>query len=199
MIQPTRLILAVTLAACAAGGSGRQATAAPSSETKLIGGPLVFRVTGSQRLPVKYTERRYRYVFVWKLDRDLHVRVHDHDRADSPFGTYIVLHKIHISGDGAPFRIMAPAGCLASYVGTDSSYSQTKLLNGVPTGQKLSVRLQPTNQTDPSGPAMLGKVYVVSATMRKTDVLFGEPEARRQLARIGCDLHGHRLIPPNSS
>lgn len=187
-----RLTALCLTAAAAVGHFVLWPAAAPSgpAPTRLVHGPVVFRVTGYQHLdPETTNEASYRYLVIFKLNRDPYTRLNDEDRArgiDSPRGNYSMLDgRINLADVPSPPHEFDGRNCFFSDVSADARPSQLRALNRIPTGMRVKVRLQPLTPSSDGRPR-LGKVYVVRATIRKTNVFLRQPNARSALKRIGC-------------
>lgn len=164
---------------------------APSTPTatRLLHGPLVFRVTGTEQLDEETSNAaNIRYLVIFKLNRDPRMRLSDDDLArgiDSSRGNYSLLGGlVNIADDVQPSQF-GGRSCFYSAVTSDAFPAQLRALNRIPTGRRLNVRLQPLTPS-PDGRPTLGKVYVVRATLRRANVYLRQRGAQRALARIGC-------------
>lgn len=188
-----KLVVLGALVVAATAGIASPPSTAPANvtPTRLVHGPVVFRVTG--HADPDTVEGRYRYEIVFKLNRDPRTKVTDEDLArgiDGPRGNYSMLNHRIVVGDECclPEKFRNVRNCFFTYVGTDYFPSRLRLLDRIRVGQRLNVRIQPLTPST-TGRAKLGKRYDVRATMRLADVKLRSSSARRALRRIGC-LHG---------
>ncbi|HEX4344337.1 MAG TPA: hypothetical protein VHZ31_02130 [Solirubrobacteraceae bacterium] len=190
-------------------GAGRTPPDPPSSvPTRLVGGPLVFRVRGARRGTPGNDEPRLRYVFVYRLNRpQLRLRRDPRDpQAPTPLpaGARTILGNVSLAGYA--YRYDDDAGefdpeqgpdhddCFYGEVRMDAP-SVMRLLDRIPDGHRVRVRIRPLTPR-PGGGARLGATYLRHPRML---AMRAEPDdahllydqvasagALRALAGIGC-------------
>jgi len=159
-----------------------ETTAASASATHLVRGPAVVRID-RRGVDSDSPESEYRYVVVFKLNRDTRRRITDDDPnrgIDGERGNYSINGFGLANETGAPGKFRDQTNCFFSYV--DAPWRR---LDRVRLGRRVEVRLQPLTP-DSSGRPTLGKRYVVRRTLRLSDPKFRSHAARSALERIGC-------------
>lgn len=163
-----------------ASGTAANASTAP---TRLVHGPVVFRIDRAGVDP-DAPESEYRYVVVWKLNRDPRMgRITDADLRrgiDGERGNYSINGFGLANEIGAPERFRTTKTCFFSYVDVP-----WRRLDRVRVGRRVEVRLRPLTP-DPSGKPTLGRLYVVRSTLRRSNPKLQTHAARAALRRIGC-------------
>lgn len=156
-------------------GSGRERAA------KLVGGPVLFRLTGYEHVPLGSRRKDWRYLMVFRLDRNPAARrPTDLDPGFSRYGNYFLVGA-HLSFDDIFER--DSYNCF-SFVAIRYDRWQEPL-DRLKVGRRTKVTLRPL-APNPDGSVRLGKSYVTRPTLRRADVRLEGAEARRELKRIGC-------------
>jgi len=161
-----------------AAGAGARAADTP---TRLVHGPAVFRIDLTGVDP-DTPEAEYRYVVVWKLNRDPRIRITDDDLKrgiDSERGNYSI-NGFGLAVETSPRRFRKTRTCFFSYV--DAPWRR---LDRVRAGRRVEVRLRPLTP-DASDRPTLGRLYVRRSVLRRSDPKLRSADARRTLRRIGC-------------
>lgn len=177
--------------------------------TRLVGGPLVFRVSGG-RVPNPYNDTpRLRYVLIYRLNRPrLRLPKNPHDREGPtplPAGARTSLGNISLADlqfyydycwcfSSNPESGADQDNCFISEVRGDVP-ATVRLLDEIPLGGRVRVRIRPLTPK-PGGGARLGPAYLrhprllpMRAKRDDAHLLYDQvasPGALRQLHRIGC-------------
>lgn len=159
------------------------ASRAGEAPTRLVHGPAVFRIDRTGVDP-DAPESEYRYVVVWKLNRDpRRGRITDADLRrgiDGERGNYSINGFGLADETGLPFRFRTTKTCFFTYVNVP-----WRRLDRVRVGRRVEVRLRPLTP-DPSGKPTLGRLFVVQSTLRRSNPKLRTHAARAALRRIGC-------------
>jgi hypothetical protein len=171
---------------------GPAADGAAPATTRLVHGPLAFRLTDWREQPATGSYGDYRYAIVFKLNRNPQGRLPPHGtngEGGTSLGNYpldgydtLVSHLRPVS--------QAPAGkvnCFVGYVDDAAEVDPAWLRkeDKVPLGARVRVALHPFTKT-PDGKVAFGKLLVRHVPLQPADVRFRTADARRRLRAIGC-------------
>ncbi|MEA2220656.1 MAG: hypothetical protein QOJ35_3282 [Solirubrobacteraceae bacterium] len=181
---------------------------APSVPTRLIGGPLVFRIHGAIGPTPAMANPTLRFVLIYRLNRP-RLRLPKDPRDPEgptplPPGARTSLGNISLAnlqytwdysaGEYDPEEGPDQDNCFIGTVSDDAPWA-LRVLDGIPDGGRVRVRLRPLTPK-PSGGAKLGNVFLRHPRIRtmrvKPDDLHGlfnqvaSPGALKALRRIGC-------------
>jgi hypothetical protein len=176
--------------------------------TRLVGGPLVFRMHGAVKPTPAMANPTLRYVLIYRLNRP-RVRLHKNPRDPQgptplPPGARTSLGNISLAnlqytwdyaaGDFDPETGPDHDNCFIGTVSDDAPWA-VRVLDAIPNGGRVRVRLRPLTPK-PSGGAKLGAVILRHPRIRmmrvRPDDLHGlfnqvaSPGALKALRLIGC-------------
>lgn len=180
----TRLMiaLATAVATIAAPHAGAAEFAA---QTKLVHGPVVFRLTGYKNLSGSVAPVYARYYVLFKLNQVPKAEIYSL-KNQTTAGTFRLDDGIYNNENGPDS--FSRSGCLALVLFTPNgpiSPTDNSALDAIRVGRRLKVSLRPLTP-GPDGKLMLGRTYVSHPRMQTTDYRLREANARRELKRIGC-------------
>lgn len=151
--------------------------------TRLLGGPVVFRVNGAPRTPPSNVTPTLRYALVFRLNRDPYRKRGGYGVVRDPRGNFSVLGAIAFTFD-APIETLDQRNCFIGYI--DAEFTDLlRKLDALPPGAPVAVRLRPVTP-NPNGTSVLGRAYRRRPPLLTTDFALKEPMVQAALARIGC-------------
>lgn len=153
-----------------------------SASTRLVSGPVIFRLAGYQHLPDSSGRKLWRYLMVFRLNRNPGPRSHrDEDPGLTRYGNFSV-QGTDIAVDDL-FQRASPSQCIAF---TPVQFDRWQpLLGKVKIGRRVKVELRPYAGSGDDA-HRLGRTYVVRPTLHRADAGLMDSTARRELQRIGC-------------
>jgi hypothetical protein len=176
--------------------------------TRLVGGPLVFRIQGAiEPTPANGTPQ-LRYVLIFRLNREIHLPERLRNARSGPYPPGARGSWGNFTLDGEDYLYDNPVlpldpvdrtndhdNCFSGEIRSDDP--TTRRLDRIPLGGHVRVRLRPlTPKPGGSADAILGIIYVRDLRMLsmrvKPDAATGyynqvaSRSARTRLARIGC-------------
>jgi hypothetical protein len=174
--------LALGVAAPALGAAG-------PSTTKLLHGPIAFRLTGWQHADPTTSLGDYRYAIVFKLNRDPQGRLPD---TDEEVGHGVTRGRFQLDGYEADVSHLhapktAPKGTVNCFVGyvDDENPTWLRKEGRKRLGRPVRVTLEPlTRRAD--GTNAYGPRMVRTPHLQQAAVALDSPDAKRRLAKIGC-------------
>ncbi len=153
--------------------------------TKLLGGPLVFRVNEAPRTRPSNVTPRLRYVVVFRLNRDSYKTREGYAVVRDPRGNFSVLGAIAFTFD-APIETLDLRNCFIGYI--DAEFTDlVRKLDALPLGAPVDVRLRPVTPK-PNGTSVLGRTYKRDPPLLTTDYALKSPRVRAELGGMGCPI-----------
>lgn len=178
------------VSAVLAGSAVVDNSSALSEGTRLVHGPLVFRLTGQELANKKDPTVDYDslYAVVFKLNRDPLARYRPVPNAGpiNSRGRYQIANVDFDELVSPLYDRPRPPGtayCFAAFI--DGPSTGLPRLDRVAAGRSVKVRLRPLT-TGEDGNPKLGKTYTSRSRMRTADVRFNDRSVRRQLRAIRC-------------
>jgi hypothetical protein len=151
--------------------------------TRLLGGPVVFRVKGAPRTPPSNVTPKLRYALMFRLNRDPYKMRDGYAEVRDPRGNFSVLGAIAFTFD-APIETLDLRNCFIGYI--DAEFTDlVRKLDALPLGAAVDVRLRPVTP-NANGTSVLGRAYSREPPLLTTDYALKEPRAKAALTRIGC-------------
>jgi hypothetical protein len=163
---------------------GRQSVDA-SQPTKLVGGPLVFRVTGAPRTPSSDLTPELRYALIFRLNRDPYKKRDGYGVVRDPRGNFSLFGRIAFTFD-APIERLEIPDCFIGYIDVEHTGFIAEL-DALSLGARVPVRLRPVTP-EPNGTSVLGRAYRRNPRLLSTDYALASAGARAKLRRIGCPI-----------
>ncbi len=154
-----------------------------SLPTRLVGGPLVFRVTGAPQLPPSDLTPELRYALIFRLNRDPYKQRDGYAVVHDPRGNFSLFGSVAFSFD-FPIERLEITDCFIGYIDAEATYFVDKL-NALSLGARVPVRLRPVTPK-PNGTSVLGRAYRRNPRLLSTDYALASPRARASVRRIGC-------------
>ena len=191
----------LSLAAAAVAAAAVVVAALPSSTgppamagakaTRLVDGPLAFRLTGFEDAPSNTSLGDYRYAIVFKLNRDPKARLPNPEVPSDPGrvtrGDYFLrgydatvshLHRPKDAPDGA-------RQCFVGYIDNSNPDVLREKLDPIRLGGRVRVTLRPLTP-QPDGTMGYADPIRRRARLQSADVALEDKPARRLLRSIGC-------------
>lgn len=156
-----------------------------SQPTRLVGGPLVFRVIGAPQTPPSDLTPKLRYALIFRLNRDPYKTRDGYGVIRDPRGNFSIFGSIAFTFD-APIERLEIPGCFIGYIDAEHTGFIAKL-DALSPGAHVPVRLRPVTPR-PRGTSVLGRTYRRSPPLLTTDHALKSPSARANLTRIGCPI-----------
>jgi hypothetical protein len=152
--------------------------------TRLVAGPVLFRVTGAPKPTASNLTPQLLYTMIFRLDREPRAKPGRPVLALDPLGNYSIINSS--LGWGQENAIFAfgerRRHCFVGFFDTETAPPQ---LRAVPLGARVRITLQPTKRTA-SGGLKLGTVYERHPRLLHADNYLKNRRAREALNRIGC-------------
>lgn len=156
-----------------------------SQPTRLIAGPLIFRVNGAPRTPPSNVTPKLRYALIFRLNRDPFKKRDGYGVVRDPRGNFSLFDSIAFTFD-APIERLEIPGCFIGYVDAEHTGFVARL-DALSLGARVPVRLRPVTPK-PNGTSVLGRVYRRNPRLLSTDYALASPGASAKLGRIGCPI-----------
>jgi hypothetical protein len=168
---------------------GPAADGAEPATTRLVHGPLAFRLTDWREQPSTTSYGDYRYAIVFKLNRNPQGRLPPHGNygeGGTSLGNYALDGYDTLVSHLRPVS-QAPAGKVNCFVGYVDDVNPVWLRkeDKVPLRARVRVALHPFTKT-PDGKVAFGKLLVRHVPLQPADVRFRTADAHRRLRAIGC-------------
>ena len=163
------------------------ATAPAAGATRLVGGPVVLRVTDAPKPTATDLTAQLRYVVVFRLSRAPNLKLPSTDlRSDlnTQVGNYSIVDSAHgwsTENNIGAFGRLADH-CFAAYLTTSTTF---RALDAIRAGRRVWVSLQPATPSARGG-EVAGRYYERRPRLLRADVGLRMRRARRALRGIGC-------------
>lgn len=154
--------------------------------TRLVAGPVLFRITDAPKPTETNSTPQILYLTVFRLNRAPKAKKGKEALALDPVGNYSIVDPNPIWGSENPiFRFTEGTGRYC-YAGIFDRETVPPDLQAFRPGQRVPMTLQPTTPA-PSGNLVLGaNVYKRSPRLLRADYRLESKRARAALQRIGC-------------